>query len=212
MRSTLQIMTPAANVALLTIEEMRAAAGVSGNSQDAVLQIRGAAVTQAIMTECNIAVGAGAPPTLMQETIKETFYETRRVRDLVLARRHNVVIESAAIAGADIDVEALVVDPEAGIVGRLAGYWSGSKIEIVYTAGFEEVPADLKAAALDAFRSASLSSTRDPFVKGETREIPGLETVRKDYWVGNMPGNSTADAVPAVVTGQLSRYRNSSLE
>ncbi|WP_189431103.1 hypothetical protein, partial [Mesorhizobium sp. M2D.F.Ca.ET.147.01.1.1] len=89
LRSFLTVTTPASDRTLLTIEEMRAAAGVTGGASDSDLQAMEAQNAASIMTECNIAVGAGAPPTLKKETLTETIYQAYG-ENLILSRRHEI--------------------------------------------------------------------------------------------------------------------------
>jgi hypothetical protein len=210
MQSTLSVTTAASSLALLTLEELRAAAGDSA-ATDIELLAMGLRIAAAVMSECNIAVGSGAEPTLLRETLTETFYWPRRI-DLVLSRRHNIVISSVTADGSVVAAADYIVDPESGILTRISGgypcHWGGQTIVVVYQAGFSVVPGDLKAAALDFFRASLNESGRDPFVKSESTEIPGVETKRFDYWVGSVPGSSDEGAVPDIVAGQLKRFRN----
>lgn len=209
MRSTLTITTPATEIDLMTIEEMRAAAGVSDGSQDLLLRALAAGISADIMAECNIVVGLGAEPTLFTETLTETFYDWPARGDLVLGRRHNVAVTSVTIDDALTASDEYVVQAEHGILSRLAGYWSGSPIVVVYTAGFAAAPAGLKSVALELFSSRYSESQRDDFVKSETIEIPGVETKRRDYWVGNVPGQSSDEGpIPGVLSGRLKRFKN----
>lgn len=210
MRSTLIVTTAASSLALLTIDELRAAVGDSAATDSDLLAL-GLRIAAAIMSECNIAVGSGAEPTLLQETLTETFYWPRRI-DLVLSRRHNIVISSVTVDGSALTATDYIVDPESGILTRISGgypcHWGGTVV-VVYQAGFATVPGDLKAAALDFFRASLNESGRDPFVKGETTDIPGVESKTVTYWVGSVPGQSNEGAVPDIVAGQLKRFRNS---
>lgn len=216
MRTTLVVTTPATSLQLLPIEEMRVAAGLASDdaSKDAILNARGLAVAAAIMSECNIAIGNGAEPTLWQETLTETFFHVHR-KELILARRHNIEIVSSTLDDTTLADEEISVEPESGFLYRLwlqdgqQRSWDGRKLVVVYKAGFTELPGDLVMAVTDFYRAASQENTRDPFVKSESVEIPGLQTKRRDFWVGSMPGGATEDAVPDIVAGQLKRYRNS---
>ncbi len=217
MRTFLEIITPAASLQLLSAEEMRVAAGLAADdaSQDAALAARGFAVSAAIASECNIAVGAGGDPTLRQETLRETFYRPC-TSELMLARRHNVEITSVTIDGTLIDAAEYYVEPEPGILTRISTSgalirWGGYKMVVVYKAGFATVPGDLKMAATDFYVSVS-QGVRDPTIKSQEIEIPGLQTKRTDFWVGSVPGAASEGPVPDIVSGQLKRYRNSSLE
>lgn len=211
MKISLVVTSPASDLQLLTIYEMRAAAGIVGATQDPDLQAHGLKVAAAISAECAIAVGAGAEPTLKQETLTETF----RAVDapvIVLSRRHNIDIASVTMNGTVLDETEYEVDPEGGLLYRLCNdtpvRWCARKVDVVYDAGFATVPSDLKMAAIDFFRLSWLEKDRDPSVKTEEVEIPGVERVKTDYWVGSIPGEASEGAVPDVVAGQLRRYRN----
>lgn len=213
MRSILTVTTLASDLALLTIDELRAAAGVTDGSQDVILSGLGLSIAASIMSECNIAVGAGSEPTLKQETLTETFYPNGRSScELILARRHNVAIVSVTEDGTALVTDDYSANPESGIIVRLSSgcpiYWCGRTIVIVYQAGFATIPADLKQAATDFFRSAWQERGRDPMVKAEEVNVPGLRDKRVEYWVGSVPGQSNEGPVPDVVSGQLKRYRN----
>lgn len=211
MRSTLVVTTPASSLALLTIDELRAAAGIT-DATDASLLALGLSIAASIMSECKIAIGSGGEPTLLKETLTETFYWPKRC-DLVLSRRHNIVISSIALDGTALVAGTdYLIKPESGILTRMSGgyptEWWGSAVVVVYQAGFATVPADLRQAAIDFFRGVFLESDRDPFVKSLSEEIPGVMTERRDFWVGGIPGQSSGGPVPDFISGQLKRFRN----
>lgn len=209
----LVVTVPAGDLTLLTQEERRAAAGLAGDdtSQDVVLEALDARVAASIAAECNVAIGQGANPTLRRETLTETFFG--RCGDMVrLSRRHEIEVTSISVDGQAVASEDFMVDPEAGFLTRLEdGYprrWYGRKIVVVYDAGFDEPPADLKQAATDCFRSFYLEQNRDPLVKSERVKIDDVEEVERQYWVGSAPGQSSEGAIPDAVAGQLKRFRN----
>lgn len=206
---SLAITVPCSDPSLLTIEQLRAVAGVSGAGQDEALRELEKAVAASIVADCRVAVGEGAEPTLRRETLTETFYGVSR-EVLKLARRHNIAITSIEADGSLLDSADYFVNSEAGLLTRLSAdrpiRWCGAKIIVVYGAGFETVPSDLKQAATDYFRMLWTTSERDPMVKSESVETVGIETVSRDYWVGGLPGQS--GGLPAHIAAQLSRYRN----
>lgn len=212
MRSILTVATPASNRALLTIDELRAAAGVVGNSQDTALEAMGLRIADAIASECNVVPGTGAIPTLLREALVETMYGVR-CTDLVLARRHDVEITSILSDGAALT--DFVVDPESAIVTKLENdmpkTWHAQKVVVTYSAGLTTVPGDLKQAALEFFRWTWQSSKRDPALKSEVVDVPDVERTEKNWWVGSVPGQAGAGVVPDVVVGMLRRYRNITL-
>lgn len=206
---SLVITTPATDYSLLSIDEMREAAGVSDGSRDTELRALEARIADSITSECNVAVGVGYKPTLRQETLTETIYCPTGTY-VMLSRRHEVSITSVTIDGTD--TTEVVIEPESGILRRLSGnypaVWCGSLAVIVYQAGFATVPGDLKQAAMDFYRGSLGEAGRDPYVKSEVKDIPGVGRHEVDYWVGNIPGRVSEGAVPAVVAGQLKRFRN----
>ena len=209
----LTITTPADDLQLLTIEEMRELAGVSDSSRDDELKRLGLRIAANICAECNIAIGAGQPPTLKRETCAEIF---RDVCDwtLILSRRHDVAIQTITVDGETLTSDESEVDAESGLVARLCDddrtQWRGRKITVVYEAGFETVPADLAHAAADFFRLAWSEGTRDLAVKAERVDIDGVEERETTYWAGALPG-TTSGPVPDIVAGQLARFRNLSV-
>jgi hypothetical protein len=210
MRSFFSVETAADDLQLLSIEEMRSAAGVSGSGSDDSLQALGLAVAAAIAAECNVAIASGAQPTLLQETLEETFYDVC-ADELVLARRHDVDITSIVVDDTALDAADYLVDAEAGILIRLCDdrpvTWRGCKIVVTYDAGFETAPADLKMAATDFFRWAWREKDRDPSVRAERVDIADVEEREVSYWAGSLPGTGEGP-VPEFVAGQLKRFRN----
>lgn len=209
----LVVTTHATDPTLLTAEERRVAAGLADDdtSQDVALEAMDARVAASITSECNIAIGQGANPTLRRETLTETFFGW--CGDMVrLSRRHEIEVTSVSVDGEALASDDFMVDPEAGFLIRLEdGYprrWYGRKIVVIYDAGFDDPPADLKQAATDCFRSFYLEQSRDPLVKSERTKIDDVEEVERQYWVGSVPGQSSEGAVPDAVAGQLKRFRN----
>ncbi|MCA0032755.1 hypothetical protein [Mesorhizobium sp. B263B2A] len=198
----------------MSIEEMRAAAGVTGSGSDTALRAMERRVAASIMSECNIAVGAGSPPTLLRETLTETFYQACG-ETLILSRRHDVTVTSIVEDAVTLVDADFMADPESGMVTKLCSdyptWWSARKVVVVYGAGFETVPEDLKMAAADFFRSSWMEQSRDPLVKSQRENVPGLLEKETAYWVGSVPGQSNEGAVPDLVAGQLKRFRNVAL-
>ena len=214
MDSTLVITTPAtAPLTLLSLELRRFAVGVADDSQDTALALLDARVAAAISADCEISVGGGGEPTLLKETLTETF-RCVETDELILSRRHNVAISSITIDGVSIDAGCYAVDSEAGIVTLYSNghqwCWCGRVIVVVYDAGFtpDKIPGDLQQAAMDFMRLAWLEKDRDPALKSLRIEVPGVQTKQTDYWIGSIPGQAAQSPVPEVVAGQLHRYRN----
>ncbi|HLP66765.1 MAG TPA: hypothetical protein VK181_04525 [Rhizobium sp.] len=210
--SLLVTTTPADDLQLLTIEELRAASGVIGTAEDAALTAKGLRIAAAIAEACNVRPGRGSVPTFKQETLQETFRDVCRDDDLMLSRRHEIAISSVVVDGTTVANTDYEVDPEAGILTRLCydtpSTWTGSKIVVTYQAGFATVPDTLKRAAEEFVRFLWLEDKRDPSVKASEVEIQDIDRVRTEYWVGAIPGQGSSSAVPDFVLAHLGRYRN----
>ncbi len=211
MRSFLTVTETASDPHLLTAPERRVAAGLEDDdtSQDTALATRSLAVAAGITSECAIATGSGGDPTLKQETLTQTLYSVD-TDQLILARRHNIDMTSLTVDDVVLVEDTdYIVDPESGLLTRLISdcpaRWCARKIIAVYVAGFDPIPGDLKQAATDYFRALTLEGTRDPYVKAESVEIPGVESRRTELWTGALPDSA---GVPPSVAGQLTRFRN----
>lgn len=206
-----RVTTPAASPALLSDVELRAAAGVTGSSYDATLATLGLRAAAAISVECAVPGDGVHVPTLLSETIEETLRPVESRPFIVLSRRFVTSVTSIVEDGDTIAAADYWLDAEAGIVHRLdedcPSWWSRAKIVVTYVAGFATAPDDLKAAAATMVHSTYLEGGRDPLVKGETVEIPGVMTRRQDYWVGGLPQSGPVGPVPQAVAGLLTRYR-----
>jgi hypothetical protein len=208
----LVVTVPAADLSLLTVQERRAAAGVSDDTHDAELAAMDLRVAAAIAAECNIAIGSGGDPTLRRETMSETF---RGVRSdcIVFARRHEIEVTSITVDGVELDDDEYEIDPESGILRRLNGDYfiefCATKIVAVYEAGFDTVPTALKGAAIDCLQSYWARGKIDPSIKTYEDDVEGIGRVRTDYFAVSATGNYAQSAgIPDIAIGQLKRFRN----
>ncbi len=183
----LSVTTAAADRSLLTLAELRAAAGVPDNSRDAELTTLGARVAAAITGACQVARGGAVPPTLRLETLTETHHNDRHRAEIVLSRRPVVSVTSVAeidtvLTSADYEIEA-----GTGLLRRLAAgrpwCWPCRKVVIVYQAGWQTVPDDLKLAAAKFVQAEYwVDPTKDSVIPAEVMDI--LERGGYvNYWV-----------------------------
>jgi len=213
------VTTPANDTSLASIETMRVAAGLASDdaSRDTQLTSLALRLSAEIVNACAVVVGSGAPPTLRQERLTETFSpKGQSVGTLVLSRRHEVAIVSFTEDDEAVTLDAEAIDVESGLLDRLIdgtpSKWCASKIVVVYDAGFDEIPPDLEGCVADLARIRLSEASADPLAKAVTVEIPGVETVRTDRWVGGYPGQASGKnttGVPPEIMGRLSRYVNS---
>lgn len=218
MKPVFSVSTPATSLALLTPEELRAAAGVTGAGSDVALAAIGAAAAADIMTECNIASDGVNPPTLMSEPVIDTFrperpfyHNERNPSALILSRRFVSSVTSVVEAGVELTADDYLLRAEAGLLERLindnVACWQSVKVVVAYVAGFATVPPELKAAAAELVRTRWSETSRDPLVKGYREKVDDIRETETTYWVG---GTSGADKgpVPANVAARLARFMN----
>jgi hypothetical protein len=212
MRSILEV-TEHNSAGLLTTAEAKAALGITDSARDADIDRAVARISAAIYRACNLRTDGVTPPTLLSEALKESFrldwswtrgplqLSRRRVTELVISE-----------AGGAIDPATYDLDRAAAQLWRLDGsgavnYWTAGSVVVEYTAGFIEVPDDLKLAAETWLRTLwrdsydEPSTISDPMIKVE--EIPGVRRIER--WVSDMNASaaSTTTMVPANVQSVL---------
>ena len=179
--SNFTVTTAASNLSLLTVEELRAAAGVSDTGHDMALAELGQQLSTALARRCMIVDDGVHPPTLLSEGCTEVF-RWNGCGPLSMARRPVTEIASVSINGAAIDASGYELANGRNL-HRLSGdalvSWPTAKITVVYTAGFLTVPPDLKLAASKLATALYKETARDPNLKRE--DIPGIREV--EYWV-----------------------------
>lgn len=197
------VTVEAADKNFLSADELVAAVGATTGTP-----AFNARITADICIACNVAIDGAKTPTLRRETVVETVDDVSGLRKIALSRRHAVVITSVTIDGETLAGSGYSVNTESGVLSRLGGaLWSGTVV-VTYVAGFATVPADLFGIALDMARLRVSESSRDPLVKRQSIDIPGVQRVDTEYWV-NMGGISTnSSTVPPEITARLARYMN----
>jgi hypothetical protein len=174
MRSLFEIVTPATDPNLLTIEQLRVVAGLAANdaSRDTELTALGQQITADICSACRVRSDGVNPPTLRREVVRETFRERGCHSTLFLSRMFATDIISASDAGNALVSTDTYLDGEAGMVHRVSGagdlYWRFGDAVVQYEAGFDEVPADLVGIAMDLARLRLSAASVDPLVKSTT--------------------------------------------
>ena len=205
MAFTVQAAAP--DRSLLSIEELRAAAGIGGSDHDDALERIGLGLSDAIGRYCALSDDGQHPPTLLRETIVEVVRPSGRLAEIILARRFVAGDPAISIDGVLLPPEQVEVERGAGLLRRLSDErlvpWASGKLTITYQAGFAEIPADIKQAAMIAVREGWSALSRDPLLKSET--VDGLG--RADYWVGGSSG-AQGEALPIATLALLSAYRS----
>jgi hypothetical protein len=184
MYSTFTVTTPAENLSLLTAEELRAAVGVTDNSQDDALTTLGLRLSASIAKQCGIASDGENPPTLLSEICTEMFRPSRHQQDLVLARRPLTSITSVTENGTVLDATGYEIRKGSGLLTRLSGdrfsCFPCGKITVVYAAGYATAPDDLKLAASKLAAALYSETARDPNLK----RVDVVDVEEREYWVG----------------------------
>lgn len=211
------VVTPATSIALLTDAQLRVAAGLDANdsSRDAELRLLGDRVALDIATFCNVVSDGVHSPTLLSETVSDTFDDCSRQGELFLSRRFVSAVSSVDENGTILTTGDFDIDRESGVVYRLIGgrrarWYSGTAV-VNYVAGFATPPADLAGAASDMVKIRLSQASRDPLLKVSEVEISGVDRTRSEYWVGSLAGQSASSAIPDIVAGQLGRFRSVSV-
>jgi len=184
MNSRFSVTTAAGDLSLLSIAELRAAAGVSDASRDAELATLGKRISASIARQCGVASDGVNTPTLLRETCTEIFRQRKERGAIILSRRPVTSITSVTFE--DDPAEAAdnyEVDAGTGIMTRLSDgsptCWPLGKITVVYVAGYSTAPDDLKLAASKLATATFAETARDPNLKRE--DIPGV--IEREYWV-----------------------------
>lgn len=213
MRQSFQVTVPATGLSLIPIERLRVAASLmpDNNTRDDELEALGIAISTDIAVACQVADDGQNPPTLLRETVTETFWMGDRPQEAFLSRRFVSSVSAVSECGASLVTSDYTLNSGAGLLYRVSGgrpfAWRNGQLTLTYAAGFAVVPVDLQEAALDLARLRLSSASRDPLVKSLTVEVPDVQTKRQDFWVGALPG-AAASTVPPEIIARLSRYLN----
>lgn len=176
MRSTLMIITPAANQNLITLEALKLELGITDSASDERL-------TQ-IVSRASGAVSSISGRSWISETVEEKFYFDfcESVRALILRRRPVVsivsLVENGSTLAEDVDFS---VDAERGMLYRInyGGFLPGVPgtvgITVNYVAGYVlggsppgNLPAIVEQATMILAKSYWFGITRDPAIRSET--------------------------------------------
>ncbi|MCX5581328.1 hypothetical protein [Kaistia terrae] len=193
--------------ALLTLAELRTAAGFGVGGTDDEVTALGDGIALAVARHCGVASAGLAPPTLRKETLVETVRLDAVVTRLILRRRFISVL-NVEQGGTALDLSQIEVEAGAGMVSRLSAgghaKWCGGPIAVTYEAGFDDVPADIRMAAILVARQAISAQRRDLAVK-----VDAVNDVdRVEYFDPTIFG---ADMIPPAAMRLLAAYKTENL-
>lgn len=180
----LTVTTPATDRNLLTTAEIRYAVGVSDASQDDALGVLNRRIASAFSRLYTNASGS-TPVTLRLETITETFRDVC-ASHLWLSRAPVTSITSVVSDGTTLDAADYEIDGRRlySLSDDARVWWSSAKVVVVYDAGWDTVPDEIKLAASKMARllwsEGGDSGRSDPNLKRVRIEGVG----EREWWVG----------------------------
>lgn len=202
----LEVVTPAANKQLTTLEAVKGELGITDTAQDALLSALSDRASDAIVTFC------GRP--FAQEGYRETVAGYGGTR--LLLSRTPVVGVASVLADSEIITDWLLEDAEAGLLFRKRGWqwapilgWNivwqpvgGSEnlnFTVEYTAGYvlpgdagvRTLPCDIEQACIEVVKAWYAGRERDPAITGER-----LGDYQASYAVQGLPAAARELLVP----------------
>jgi hypothetical protein len=163
----LTVVTPAETCDLVRFNEAREALGLAGGGSDVELKRWIGEASAAIVKFCN--------RTFAQETVAETFRLESCKPALLLSRFPVVSIASVVENGAALSATDYELASDSGQLMRLSAdapaVWSGKTI-VTYVAGhtLDDMPKDIKRAAVLLVNQYRYSTIRDPQLRGNAVE------------------------------------------
>ena len=210
-----RVITPAASFDLVTLDQAKTMLGIdaSDTSQDAAIQQNITAVSAAINRYCD--------RVFVQQVYRDQYRyvcnwlaagEPLRTRQFPIATdATGLPLATVTSDGAVLDAAMWEADTESGtfyaIDGAIVDAWTGTTILIDYTGGFDPVPADVQAAALEWVAARYYSVGREPGLRSET--IPDL--IEQSWDSAGSAASASATMIPPGVEGLLHTYRIISL-
>lgn len=192
-RPEVAVLTAADSLGLVTLDVVKDELGIAADNdtQDARLSRYIAQVSAQIHSFCQRIFPA--------QTYRNIFLQRHfHHHHLALSQAPVIDVLSISTDGAAIDDAMSYVDPDTGILHRMYG---GARETIVdFRAGYEEIPADIQAAALRTVTLQKAVQGRDPYLKVREGPIYG----REEFWVGNMP--MATGGLPQDVAQMLEPY------
>lgn len=218
MDSILTVVTPASSYDLTTLEALKEQLKIIGNGEDPAFRRAITLASRIIADELNRVLAA--------ESVSEQFRihqgtwphggSHHGIPKLVLAR-YPVSTSGLAVVenGVTLTAADYELDPDSGRLARLLSdspiRWCHGKIVVSYTGGYDlpdDAPAQLEKAVIKLINHYRQSDTRDPFVKSETVDIPGVEVRTSDFWVGSLAGGGNTSALPPEILDLIESFRN----
>jgi hypothetical protein len=205
-------IVPAASLALVTVEQAKTTLGIdtADTSQDAALQ--------ALIGQVSAAIHRYIDRILVQQGYRDQFRYVANwmfVGEPLQLWQYPVALDEDDIPvavvvqdGNPVDAALYEADDERGLLYSIdasgAYGWTGLLITVDYTAGYDPIPEDVQAAALDWLTARWHSEGRDPSLRSET--VPDLLA---QTYAGADPMASTG--IPGTARDLLAPYMRPAL-
>jgi len=203
-----RVVTPAASLALVTLDQAKAALGIpiEDTSQDTALAAQIDSVSAAINAYCN-RIFAVQEYTDQIRNVCGYWGEPLVTRQFPIVEADGVPLVTVSEGGLALDPAYLELHPETGSLYRLdsgstaVGAWTAPLILVEYTAGFDPVPPDVASAALEWLGARWGNTGRDPGLRSET--IPDLIT---QVYSDGGSNSASAGSIPGGARDLLTPY------
>jgi hypothetical protein len=201
----LTVVTPATSNDLTTKQKVKAELGISDISEDANITTWITQASDVISAECRRKFG--------EETVNESFRLPYNFDGpLQLARKPVSAVASVTENGTLLTVTTdYEFDPATGLVTRLSGdtpiCWPWGKVVVIYTGGYaliDALPFGIERACIQLVKHYRSGASRDPMLKAESTDIPGVISQRDEFWVGGIGGSGQ---LPTEVSSLIAPYR-----
>jgi hypothetical protein len=222
---TLTVLTAATQTDLTTLAAVKAELGLTDNKDNVWLALQIAVASQIVTDYLNVVEADDGTVTLGREQLAETFrihrsrylarrLDSERTQYLVLSRRPIASIDSVVHDGVTLDPSEYEVDG-AGILKHLASDrptdWNGNKVVVTYTAGWllpgqtgRNLLADIESATIGLVKASWYARLRDPNIKSEEDNIPGVRDHKVDYFFRSPEPGAP---LPEEIAQKLNRHR-----
>lgn len=222
---TLTVLTQATQTDLTTLAAVKSELGIEDNKSDAWLKMQIQVASQVVTDYLNVIAADDSTVTLGQETLVETFrvhhsrylsrrLDSERTQYLLLSRRPITSIASVVQDGLMLDPSEYEVDGTGALKHLSADRptdWNGNKIVVTYTAGWllpgqdgRNLPPDIESAVIGLVKMFRFARERDPNVKSEHDNIPGVRDFQVDYFFRNPEPGAP---LPEEIAQKLNRHR-----
>ena len=205
-------VTPAATMALVTVDQAKLVLGIDAAdaSQDAALQAQ--------IAQTSAAIHRYVDRVLVMQGYRDQFRYVCNwmgIAEPLELRQYPIAVDVGGLPVVSIVQDGTGIDPlyyeadiDRGLIYALdsagAYGWTGLLITVDYTAGYDPIPDDVQAAALDWLTARWHSEGRDPSLRAEA-----IPDVLSQTYAGADP--MAASGIPGTARDLLEPYRRLAL-